>query len=71
LRFFFENMDMNETYSLIESLREEINNEELDRKITFSAGLAEFKGGNVLNVLDKADQNLYKAKANGRNQTRF
>jgi two-component system cell cycle response regulator len=37
-------------------------------KISFSAGLVEYQGENVRDLIDKADDLLYKAKKNGRNQ---
>lgn len=68
---FFENLDRNETYNMVEIMREKMNKEDCAIKFTFSAGLAEYTEGNILNVLDKADQYLYKAKTNGRNQTQY
>jgi diguanylate cyclase (GGDEF)-like protein len=68
---FFEDTEVNEAYLLVEKLREKISQATLIKEVTFSAGLAMYHGGNVLNVLDHADQNLYLAKTNGRNQTRF
>lgn len=59
---------------LAERIREKIENIDTDvpdLKITVSGGVAEFMGGDVEELVKKADQLLYKAKENGRNCVRF
>lgn len=68
---FIENVDLMEADRQIESLREKINQVEGGISITFSAGLAEYQHGTISESLQRADQKLYEAKENGRNQTCF
>ncbi|MCR2821403.1 GGDEF domain-containing protein [Lederbergia panacisoli] len=37
-------------------------------QVTISVGLAEYSGGEIAKLIDRADSALYKAKTNGRNQ---
>jgi len=59
---------------LAERIREKIENIKTDvpdLKVSVSGGVAEFAGGNVEELVKKADQLLYKAKESGRNCIRF
>ena len=59
---------------LAERIRERIGNivtDVPDLKVTVSGGVAEFIGGDIEELVKKADQLLYKAKESGRNCIRF
>nr|MDA3851799.1 diguanylate cyclase [Spirochaetaceae bacterium] len=63
--------DISGAYSFSERIREgfqKMKIKGIEREITFSAGLAEWKGETNEGLLKKADQLLYKAKDAGRNQ---
>jgi diguanylate cyclase (GGDEF)-like protein len=68
---FIEGADAKKAYRLVEDMRSEMNDTDGSIKITFSAGLAEYRAGNIMKALIDADQKLYEAKENGRNQTRY
>ncbi len=59
---------------LAERIREKVEKIETDApglKITVSGGVAEYIGGDIEELVKKADQLLYKAKESGRNCLRF
>lgn len=59
---------------LADRIREKVENIQTDApdlKITISGGVAEFIGGDVEELVKKADQLLYKAKESGRNCIKF
>lgn len=68
---FIEDMDVQQVFEKIEVLRTKIKDKEGTIKFTFSAGLAEYKRGELSKTIIKADKKLYEAKENGRDQTRY
>lgn len=68
---FLKNTDISEAFSRIEAMREDMCQTDNMFGITYSAGLATCHKGKVDEALQKADKELYKAKENGRNQTRY
>jgi diguanylate cyclase (GGDEF) domain len=68
---FIQDTDVLEAYERLEWLRKNMELSNRKIKVTFSAGLAEYKDGNIEEALRKADEKLYEAKANGRNQIRY
>ncbi|MGM0509286.1 MAG: diguanylate cyclase, partial [Fusobacteriota bacterium] len=55
-----------------ERIRKEVENLKFDEglKVTISGGLAEYNGEEIQKLIKKADDKLYEAKENGRNQTK-
>ncbi len=72
--FLYDNMDLEEARKQTETLLEELRNlviryEDTDIRITMTVGLAEGSvNTNIADLLNLADENLYKGKENGRNQ---
>jgi len=71
----FPGITLNEAFALIEKVRIKVSSLPFMFKgqrvtVTISSGAAEFSGkSNAQTVFDLADQHLYSAKENGRNQT--
>ena len=72
--FLYDNMDLEEARKKTETLLDELRNlviryEDTDIRITMTVGLAEGSvNTNIPDLLNQADENLYKGKENGRNQ---
>lgn len=66
---FIEDTTISDVRERVENLRQFIANTELPIRFTFSAGLAEYQGTNMGEALRVADENLYRAKEQGRNLT--
>lgn len=69
-----ENNDIEISYKIVENIRMAIESLEWihGNTITISIGLIQSSEGNdILDVLDKADELLYKAKATGKNKTEY
>lgn len=74
----FPNMEREQTFLIIEQIRSQVEKiksygvgkEKVSLKVTISGGVAAFPtdGTNVIEVLRKADQALYRAKSTGRNK---
>ncbi len=71
------NTDLKDSVKVIENIRQTLEKNRLKRKgdgesigkVTLSAGVASFKRGDTVDaVIERADQSLYQAKTNGRNQ---
>lgn len=76
--FFQENYKKEQILALAEKIRKEVEKTEIvfrknRLKFTISLGVAVFpdEGRDVLSLLDKADQRLYQAKSQGKNQVCF
>lgn len=68
---FIENVDVSQAFKQVETFREKIEAEERTIKFTFSAGIAEYRKGQISKAIIKADKMLYEAKENGRNQIKY
>ena len=72
--FLYDNMDLEEARKKTETLLDQLRNlviryEDTDIRITMTVGLAEGSvNTNIPDLLNQADENLYKGKENGRNQ---
>ncbi len=68
----FTNLSVSESMKVLKRLHKEFSEqtyEGIDRKITFSAGLADYKEGDSSTAFfERADKTLYKAKNDGRNR---
>ncbi len=67
----FPNINREEAFIVADKIRkkiEEIKWEKKDLKITVSGGVAQYHGGTAEDLVIKADELLYRAKANGRNR---
>ncbi len=66
----FLEVSKDESYIGAERIRKNIEKMEFERnfKITISGGIAQYTGETILEFIEKADKNLYKAKNNGRNR---
>ncbi|WP_459195484.1 sensor domain-containing diguanylate cyclase [Wukongibacter baidiensis] len=65
------NTGLEDTYSAAERFRREISEltiGDMGIKITISGGVAEYDGGSLIELIKRADKNLYRAKENGRNR---
>jgi diguanylate cyclase (GGDEF)-like protein len=63
--------DIQRVFGQLDAIRDKINSRDHEVTLTFSAGLAKFEEGNIQEALIRADQKLYEAKENGRNQTKY
>lgn len=68
------NANKDDAYKIAEKIRKKIENSNLiggDAKLTISGGIATYPqdGSQQIEIIEKADQALYMAKENGRNQT--
>ncbi|BAI80342.1 conserved hypothetical protein [Deferribacter desulfuricans SSM1] len=66
--------NINSAFNLAERLRKKIESHDfsIDKRITISGGIAEFKKGLTIDeMLKQADDNLYKAKKEGKNRVIF
>lgn len=68
---FIKHVDIGQAFKKLETFRIEIESDESSIKLTFSAGLAEHRKGNISKTIIRADNKLYVAKQNGRNQVRY
>ena len=66
---FMERLELEEAFQLVERFREQISRTSGEIRFTFSAGMAKCRRAHVEEALVHADQKLYEAKDNGRNQT--
>ncbi len=66
----FPESEKNQAYIGAERIRKKIQNLNLGEgiKVTISGGIAEYRDHKVLELIQEADNNLYYAKENGRNQ---
>lgn len=68
---FMEENDLNKAFIQLEAFRKRITANEQDIKFTFSAGMAKYETGLISNAIIEADEKLYEAKENSRNQIRY
>lgn len=69
----FPGLDSATVHKVAEKLRKEIEGIEIktrkgDLRITISIGIAEYHSGNLVDLLEKADQAMYQAKLKGKNR---
>lgn len=68
---FFNYGNIEEIENTINEVKESLAlvcKKKLDMPVTFSAGIATYKGGSLSGLINKADQRLYKAKKTGKNK---